>query len=470
MTDNNKEKASKKILRIGIIHRGNIIEERLIRKRGNVTVGYSPKNTFILPIAKLPESYPLFVEKKGRYLLKFTKGMAGKVTINEEIYELSSLRESSYVKKQGEFYYLPLDDKSRGKLIFEDVTLLFQFVGPPPPTPKLQLPAQAKGAWFRNIEPFFATIMLVSFLIHAGFIGGLEYWWKTSGQFRVKQIKRDRYEIYQLLKSDVQFVQKKEIQVTKGEGEVEGKKEGEKGEKGGEEKKPQKKFTKAAGTGEEDKEAKYRKQLAKVQSETIIKFLVSASEEGEEGIAGAKVMHGPRATDIWGSKGGVKVATDSDEISGYRGGPKGLGMGGGNTYAKLDASDMGDSIKTGQVIAGEKEQEVMIKMRIGGELGSQSGMGKINKDEVAAVFKRRIGAIRTCYEKGLKVNNNLEGKVTIKFTIGEAGRITSIDVIENTTGDSTVAACIVSKVQTWKFSPPEEGSVTFSYPFLLSKG
>ncbi|MBM4389191.1 MAG: hypothetical protein FJ088_15740, partial [Deltaproteobacteria bacterium] len=244
MTDNNKEKTSKKILRIGIIHRGNILEERLIRKRGDVTIGYSPKNIFILPIAKLPESYSLFIEKKYRYFLKFTKGMDGKVSVNEEIFELSTLRESSNVKKHGEFYYLALDDKSRGKLIFEDVTLLFQFVEPPPPIPKLQLPAQAKGAWFRNIEPFFATIMLVSFLIHTGFVGGLEYWWKTTGQFQVKQLKRDRYEIYQMLKSEVQFVQKKEEKLTKGEGEAEGEKEGEKGEQGGEEeKKSQKKFT-----------------------------------------------------------------------------------------------------------------------------------------------------------------------------------------------------------------------------------
>ena len=83
------------------------------------------------------------------------------------------------------------------------------------------------------------------------------------------------------------------------------------------------------------------------------------------------------------------------------------------------------------------------------------------------MFSRRKGAIKYCYEKSLKVNPKLRGKVTIRFTIGPAGRITKIDVAENSTGDSSIAQCIVGKVKGWRFEPPQGGSVTFSYPFLL---
>ena len=45
-----------KILRIGVIQAGKIIEERLIRKRDSVTIGASPRNTLVVPASTLPRS------------------------------------------------------------------------------------------------------------------------------------------------------------------------------------------------------------------------------------------------------------------------------------------------------------------------------------------------------------------------------------------------------------------------------
>jgi len=81
-----------------------------------------------------------------------------------------------------------------------------------------------------------------------------------------------------------------------------------------------------------------------------------------------------------------------------------------------------------------------------------------------------MSAIRICYERSLKVNPDVQGKVTIRFTIGRAGTITDIQITENTTGDAAIGTCIAQKVRAWRFSPPDEGEVTFSYPFLLQKG
>ena len=74
---------------------------------------------------------------------------------------------------------------------------------------------------------------------------------------------------------------------------------------------------------------------------------------------------------------------------------------------------------------------------------------------------------RACYEKELRRNQNIKGRITLRFTIGTSGRITSIAATQNTTGDEGIASCIISKVEGWKFDPPTGGAVTFTYPFIL---
>ena len=47
--------AKTRILRIGIVQGGRIVEERLIRKRDNISIGWSSKATFAVPSETLPK-------------------------------------------------------------------------------------------------------------------------------------------------------------------------------------------------------------------------------------------------------------------------------------------------------------------------------------------------------------------------------------------------------------------------------
>ena len=67
-----------KILRIGVILGDKIVEEKLIRDRGPVSIGQSAKNTFPVPAPELPRSWPLFTVSGGRYVLHVADSMVGR--------------------------------------------------------------------------------------------------------------------------------------------------------------------------------------------------------------------------------------------------------------------------------------------------------------------------------------------------------------------------------------------------------
>ena len=142
----NPEVPQQKILRIGVIQAGKIVEERLVRRREPVTIGASARNIIVVPASSLPRSFTLFELHQGKYSLVFTDTMDGRVSVGNEVMSLDQLRQSGRVAPRGKLLRLDLDDNSRGKVLLGEVTLLFQFVAPPPIQPRPQLPPSVRGS------------------------------------------------------------------------------------------------------------------------------------------------------------------------------------------------------------------------------------------------------------------------------------------------------------------------------------
>src|SRR5262249_60768675 len=56
----------------------------------------------------------------------------------------------------------------------------------------------------------------------------------------------------------------------------------------------------------------------------------------------------------------------------------------------------------------------------------------VDRDALARYVKARLKAIQSCYEKELKRNPSLKGKVMVRFTITKIGRTGHIDIQHNT--------------------------------------
>ncbi|MEM7679328.1 MAG: hypothetical protein AAF449_25425, partial [Myxococcota bacterium] len=146
----------------------------MIRRRETVSVGTSEKNQFIVQAANIPSRFELFEVVGNDYILNFTEAMTGRVGLPGGVQELGQLRSSGAARKSGERFQVKLSDSSRGKVVIGNVTLLFQFVVPPPVTPRPQLPAAARGGFVKGIDWLFTAFVVFSYMTFFGFVIYLE--------------------------------------------------------------------------------------------------------------------------------------------------------------------------------------------------------------------------------------------------------------------------------------------------------
>ncbi len=111
-----------------------------------------------------------------------------------------------------------------------------------------------------------------------------------------------------------------------------------------------------------------------------------------------------------------------------------------------------------------KERRVRAKVSTPGP-GRLTGPGQMDRAAVAATVRRRMRAIQSCFEREMKKNPQLHGGVTIRFTIGSVGRVTSARVVNNTTGAEAVGSCIRQRISRWRFPKPAGGAVTVEQTF-----
>ena len=102
-------------------------------------------------------------------------------------------------------------------------------------------------------------------------------------------------------------------------------------------------------------------------------------------------------------------------------------------------------------------------------VGKGKVTGQVDKDMIRRVVRAHINEVRSCYNKGLSSNPNLQGRVAVQFTIVGNGKVTTAVAVENTTKSSKVADCIAKAVKRWKFPPVRGGGTALvTYPFLLN--
>ncbi|HEX5752285.1 MAG TPA: AgmX/PglI C-terminal domain-containing protein [Archangium sp.] len=442
-----------RILRVGLLQGTRILEERHLHKPGDFTVGQDPKNSLVLPLPELPASFPVFEYRASQYNLVFTDDMRGRVNLGSSDVDFQTLRTQGMAMERGMQYVLPLQESARGVVeLDEDLRLFFQFIQPLPASEAPRLPPDLQGGSWRSMDRLFFGILAASLLLHfsgAALIISSDP--PPEPELELDQLD-DRFARV-LMPPKVEEPKKQATDTAQAAADT----EKDKPQANDSDDKPASDTASRPSTPEEA--AARRAEVAKkVAGKGLLKILGSSGGGGGafSDVLGGSTGGGDIAQALAGA-GGVGIATEASVgANGPRGGGEGKVAGIG---------DLGTS-GGGKVDLGSKK-EVEISGRVSAAT-PEVDSSDVDREALARYIKTRLKAIQGCYEKELKRNPSLKGKVMVRFNILPSGRTGDIEIEENTLGSDAVASCIRTVVRGWVFPFKPDDEVPVAYPFVFT--
>jgi hypothetical protein len=430
-----------KVLRIGLVQGGRVIEERIIKQRTSVTVGTSEKSMFVIPATSVPGQFKLFELIGNDYYLNFLDGMRGRVALQTGISDIDGLR--GQARKVGNAYQVRLTEEARGKIIVGETTFLFQFVAPPPPQPRPQLPLSVKGGLASQIDWDLTIIAAFSFLLHFGFIGAMYSDWMDPPVNEDWNIQG----LIDLNKSFPPAVVETPTEVTTStaptasasatapsQGAV-------KNTGGG-----------AKGNVSDAKAAQLSQQAEAMQMQMLAAF------GGNSAVQGALNRSDIPPQDLGSAaQSGAGVSNTGGDLR--------LGSGGGGVVqpGKAGGGLAGIGNTGGGGTGSGAGKETAVKGPTGeAQIGATSASVPVNNAErVVAGLRAKF---KSCYQKGLNSDPGMSGSVTIVTKVSPNGEVSAANGSSVTGLSPEVVACIERHVKNAQFDAPGGSGSTINIP------
>ena len=440
----------KKVLRIGVIQDGKIVQERLIAAGESVSVGESAKNTFVLPKTSLKKTeFPLFLAHGKGYVLQFNDQMKGKLSCRGNVLSLERVRSDPNTARKGNVCRLGLTNQDRGKIIIDNITVLFQFVPPPPAQAVRAIQAMDfRPRMIEDDDPVFYAFLALSAVLGFAF----SIWVAIAPPVDVQGVVEvpDRFVKMIVDPKTPKEKPTEEIVITDDSMISQQKSQ----------QKDQQSVSKAESApknkAEQVAQAKQREQRKQEVAENsmLIKMLTTRGEgtgTAENLWSDADAGLGDLDS-VAQNASGIKVATEAN---------KGLRSGSGISSDEVDIGELASVGGGTATVASGPAVTVVANVDLGdADMSDVSDAGGVK-----SVVKSKFGQLKYCYEKSLKANPQLRGRVEVEFNVKNR-RVTSASVFANTTGDAEFANCIVGKIKRWKFPDSVEGQIL--YPFIFS--
>jgi hypothetical protein len=432
-----------KVLRIGLVSSGRILEERIVKQRTSVTVGPSEKSMFVVQ-ANVPSQFKLFELIGADYYLNFLDGMTGRLALASGITDLSALK--GQAKRVGPAYQVRLTDEARGKVVIGETTFLFQFVAPPPVQPRPQLPLSVKGGLGSQIDWNLTIIAAFSFLLHFGLVGAMYSDWMdpvvnddlTAGLLDMVQ---------KTVPPPVETADESSASATS---------------------------TTTAPTPTAAPKQAAAKPAGPQQAPDahVVAGLLNEAEQARIAII-ASLNGGPNINGAMKDDNGAPV--DLNGLANRQGGIS-------NTTGGLNLPNGGGAIRPGQgpgglqslhgtdtggvaTTAGTAQKVVPV-----GDVQYGGSSMSVPVSNAEAVIRSQIhpGAKR-CYQRGLESDPTQSGRIVILIKVSPSGEVDSANVASNSGISAGVAACIAGVARRAKFDAPGANGSTISVPFNFVK-
>jgi hypothetical protein len=424
-----------KVLRIGIIQGGKIIEERRLPERVAVSLGSGERATFSVSSSGLPAKAELFALREGGYVITALPGMSGRVQRGDAMIDVAPDRE------------LALDDTARGKLVIGDLTILFQMVDPPPRASVPVLPKELRQVI--EIDRQFTALMVASLVVCtsvAAYARTVPWAEPTiedldkEGWLPIPHFPREP-EPPAESKTDAPGPKPEPAKPTAGPSGPAG---------------PRHPPAPAGPPSKPD-----------VSKTGILEVIGTAGRHGGHG-ALVKLFEGDGLDDksVSEALSGVRGVALADDANRYQG-RGAIGGGGSETIASIGTDNSGAR----NLGPGDKRES---KVEGHGTIDTQppaiDGVG-LSREVIQSEMRSKVRALKACYDDALKRTPALAGKLILAFVVEPNGRISGVSFSDDSLHSAVVAECIKERARLWRFPVPEASqSVAIEFPLIFAPG
>ncbi len=93
-----------------------------------------------------------------------------------------------------------------------------------------------------------------------------------------------------------------------------------------------------------------------------------------------------------------------------------------------------------------------------------SGRASRSREEIELVFDKNKGAIFALYNRALRMDPTLEGKLVLRLTIAPSGEVTFCEIISSELEDSELERKLVQRVKLFRFEAKDVEAITTTKP------
>ena len=95
---------------------------------------------------------------------------------------------------------------------------------------------------------------------------------------------------------------------------------------------------------------------------------------------------------------------------------------------------------------------------------SSTGKAGRSREEIEMVFDQNKGAIYALYNRALRANPALQGKLVLKLTIEPSGQVSAVEVVSSELGDEELEKKLVQRIRMFTFLSKDVPPVTTTKP------
>jgi len=90
------------------------------------------------------------------------------------------------------------------------------------------------------------------------------------------------------------------------------------------------------------------------------------------------------------------------------------------------------------------------------------------QEAISRTMRRYAGRFEQCYERQLRVQPTLNGKVVLEFDIEPSGRVSNARISSSSMADPELDACLVQAIERARFPVSDGETVSISYPLIFN--